>query len=61
MYIYIYIYIYTHIHICIYSHQILRSAGFGMQPASLEPRRRIVDTVDFRNFIVLFWAETLAH
>ena len=54
----IYIYIYTHL-----------VTSTGNLP-ELWPRRslacgllvcRLAVTVDFRNFIVLFWAETLAH
>ena len=65
MYIYIYICIHicTHIH---YIHILTILADDGMElvisrQAVLRTPCHRWSTVDFRNFIVLFWAETLAH
>ena len=56
MYIYIYIHIYTHKHIFMYVlEQTNNLNSFNKSP---DPRHL---TVDFRNFIVFYWAETLAH
>ena len=57
IYIYIYIYIYNNVHdMYVY----LSMYVYAPPPSAQHPRRRL-DTVDFRNLIVFFWAETLAH
>ena len=70
MYIYIYIYIYrytyTHIiYIYIYIYIYIHTVDVGVRakthafPVYFSTMLQL--TVDFRNFIVFFWAETLAH
>ena len=65
-YIYIYIYMYIHVHIYIYIYTCLSIYSlidwfvylYIVRSADWARRRK---TVDFRNVIVFFWAETLAH
>ena len=52
-YVCVYIYTYIHMH---------RTSPVANQLNRTPPTpTRAPDTVDFRNFIVFFWAETLAH
>ena len=57
VYIYIYIYIYTYKHIIIKRRL---TTGAGSRRGNNQAKK-LIDTVDFRNIIVFFWAETLAH
>ena len=38
-----------------------RQEGGEVQHHVREAEKEVLGTVDFRNFIVFFWAETLAH
>ena len=69
VYIYIYIYMYIHMYLCIYVYiyiyiyiyiYVYQFVGFllGQSPDPFSGQRI---TVDFLNFIVFFWAETLTH
>ena len=55
--LYIYIYIYMHVYIYIYIYIYVYMGLSRMECAD----GRGIRTVDFRNFILFFWAETLAH
>ena len=63
IYIYIYIYVYTHIHAAVaYREHVRNPARHLLWGRSEIPADAWAgSTVSFRNSIVLFWAETLAH
>ena len=58
---YIYIYIYIYIIISDVSRFSAGSKGAHGSGSAPESERQKQHAVDFRNFIVFFWAETLAH